>query len=369
MKIAIDGRVLFLSKIKGVGRYLQYLLKEFDRMNSQIDFYLLRNPRTTEADKVEQYEHIQTIDLPAPSDFIWEQFTVSRFIRKNKVDVYHGPANTVGALTRCVKIVTLHDAMSHRFARSWGMLENAYWNIVQRNAYRSVDGFITPTQFAKRQLIDELQIPDEKIKVVYHGISNKFGRAPDSAVNEWRSKYGLDKPYIFVAGARLPRKNIATVLKAFELLGSRVEKYDLVITGVIGLDIVEKILDAMKMKHCVKLLPHLDEGELISAYSGAELFVFPSLEETFGFPPLEAMACGAPVVASNASCIPEVVGDGAELVDCRNPKPLSETIFKILGSNAAKNDLRERGWKRAECFSWKRACDETLKIYESSWKK
>ncbi|MBI4387595.1 MAG: glycosyltransferase, partial [Candidatus Omnitrophica bacterium] len=141
---------------------------------------------------------------------------------------------------------------------------------------------------------------------------------------------------------------------------------DLVVSGVQGVQEVEEAVRQSQNQGRVYLIPHLGQDDLIAAYSGAELFIFPSLEETFGFPPVEAMACGAPVVASNASCIPEVLGDAAYFVDTKEPKPLAEAIAKVLQDKNLRENLIQKGKERAAQFKWEKAARETLAVYEEA---
>ena len=364
MRIGIDGRVLYRSEIKGVGRYLQHLLNHLISANGGHEYFLFYNPQDLAQNGLELPRSIVKIPISANSDELWEQWELPKAVRKNQLDIFHSPANTTSVLLGCKTIVTLHDAMSHRFAIRWGRRENFYWNYVQKWAYRKVSKFITPSFFAKCQIVDELSISEQKIKVIYHGISETYQKADLAAVNAWREKYGVKGPYIFIAGGRLERKNIPMAIQAFDIALEKIKPINLVISGVKGVKAVETIVEKIKNHHHICLLPHLHETDLISAYSGAEVFIFPSLEETFGFPPVEAMACGVPVIASNASCIPEVLGDGAYLVDCHQRGLLAEAITTVVNSPDLQRDLIRRGTERVTKYKWEFAAKKTLAVYD-----
>jgi glycosyltransferase involved in cell wall biosynthesis len=370
MRIGIDARVLFLVKIKGVGRYVQYLLASMVENypeNEYILFYDKNRVEVTEipeSPRIPKAPNVSLVELSAPSEELWEQWALPRAVKAAEIELFHSPANTTMIFSPCPVVVTLHDAMSHRFAKNWGRRENFYWNQIQRWAYKRTNRFITPSAFAKKQLVDELHLPGENIDVVYHGIAGRYQPASYQGIQKWRERHGIERPYLFIAGARLARKNIPTAIQAFEMIGDRIPDLELVITGVRDVPAVLDLLKTMKHSHRVKLLPHLDEVELIPAYSGAEIFLFPSLEETFGFPPIEAMACGAPVIASNASCIPEVVSEGGLLVDCKTPHQLAEAILQVIQDEKIKADWSARGKLNANRFKWEHAASETLNIFE-----
>lgn len=366
MRIGIDARILCAGQLKGIGRYLQYLLDHLGGADGDYQYVVFYDPKHAVIDRLPQRENITSVPVAARTDELWEQWVLPRAAKKAKLDLFHSPANTTMLWPPCPTVVTLHDAMSHQAARGWGRLENFYWNGVQRWAYRGARRFITPTRFAKQQLLEELGLPDRSIAVIYHGVGETYRPASSVEIERWMERYRVARPYVFIAGGRLSRKNIPTALRAFELVAQRTGRIQLVVSGVQGVPLIEQIVAQLRCRDRIRLLPHLDEPDLIPAYSGAELFVFPSLRETFGFPPLEAMACGTPVVASNATCIPEVVGDAAYLVDCRDPKLLADAIVRVLGDEDTRMEFVQRGLAHVKRFRWERAAQETLRVYQEA---
>ena len=363
MRIGMDARLLYAEQLKGVGRYLQHLLNHLVSSNGGHEYVLFYDPAHVALDRAPRHARLTAVAVTARNDELWEQWALPRAIRAASVDLFHSPANTTMLRSPCPVVVTLHDAMSHQAAPGWGRRENFYWNGIQRWAYRRVPRFVTPTVFAKQQLVDVLGLPARKISVVYHGISDVYQPAAPEAVRAWRRRYGIEAPYLFTAGGRLPRKNVPTLLRAFDAAARQMPEVLLAVSSVKGVPEIEGLRGRLDARSRIHLLPHLDETDLVPAYSGAELFVFPSLRETFGFPPLEAMACGAPVVASNATCIPEVVGDGAYLVDCARPEPLAQAMLEVLGDAKLRAQLKGRGQARVKQFQWERAAQQTLAVY------
>ena len=178
--------------------------------------------------------------------------------------------------------------------------------------------------------------------------------------------HNVRKPFVFVAGGRLALKNIPTALRAFDLLAKKKDQIQLVVSGASGVPEIETLAAQLPSRARTRLVPHLEESDLVAAYSGAEIFVFPSLQASFGFPPLEAMACGTPVIASGVDAIPEVVKDAAYLVDCKQPEPLAQAMIEVLEDPTLRANLIKRGSERVKQFRWERAAEQTLGVYEEA---
>lgn len=366
MRIGLDARLLYASELKGIGRYLQYLVQHLVAADAQHDYVMFYDPAMAMTDRLPATGRAAAVPVRAGSVEAWEQWALPQAVRAHRIELFHSPANTTMVWGSCPIVVTLHDVVSHQLARQWGWREYLYWNVVQRCAYRRAARFITPSAYAKQQLEQVLALPARSIRVVHHGIGSAYRPADPDTVARWTERVGIRRPYLFVAGAKLPYKNIPTALHAFDLLAGRFPQLSLVISSVAGNPAIEQVVAQLRHGARVVRLPHLDEPAMVAAYSGAEAFVFPSLNESFGFPQVEAMACGAPVIASDAACIPEVVGDGALLVDCRRPEPLAEAIVKTLNDPALRAQLIARGLKRAEQFTWERAARATLAVYNEA---
>ncbi len=365
MRIGIDARVLG-GEIKGIGRYLEHLLSALASVNGKHEYVLFYDAKKPRKISLSLDSGMTEENLSAPNDELWEQWVLRQAIRKYRINIFHSPANTTMLWPICPTVVTLHDAMSHRYAKNWGCRENFYWNYVQKKAYRKSFRLITPSKFAKDQLVDELSITPEQIRVIYHGISERYQKATPAVIEAWREKYGIKSSYIFIAGGKLKRKNIPTAIQAFHMIAPQFQDKDLVVSGVESVSAVREVVQKSQNRDRIHLIPHLGQEDLIAAYSGTELFIFPSLEETFGFPPVEAMACGAPVVASNASCIPEVLGSAAYFVDTKEPEPLAQAIVTVLKDDNLRADLTRKGLERARQFKWENTARETLAVYEEA---
>ena len=364
MRIGFDARVLYKKKLKGIGRYLQYLVIYFLRLEGNHEFFLFYNPK--DAEIIPEFENKRVIHIPVegPNEELWEQWFLPKAIRKNNIDAFHSTTNTTMLFPPCPTVISIHDVMSHLQAPRWGRRANFYWNFVQRIAYQKSSFFITCSNFSKEKINNHLNLPLEKIHVISYGIDEKYRRISSEVAADRLKHFSLKRPYLLMIGGKLLRKNILTALKAFELVASQKPDLILVITGMKGFEPIEKEVAKSVHAERIKLLDYVSEDELVALYNNAALFIFPSLDEGYGFPPLEAMACGAAVIASNASCIPEIVGDAAFLADCRTPETMKEAILQVIENPKLKSELIEKGLRHIRNFDWAKTACETFQIYE-----
>ena len=215
----------------------------------------------------------------------------------------------------------------------------------------------------------EFGLPRDRLAVAYNGISPRFRPMDrDAARAEVRAAFGLERPYLLFVGVLGPRKNVARVVDAWDLYRERTgAEVDLVIAGRrwIADDVDARVASARHGRD-VRFLHHLPQDALPALYAAAEMLVFPSLWESFGIPVVEAMACGTPVVTSRGSCLPEIAGDAAVLVDPRSVESIAEGIASIAGDAALAATLRERGIARAQRFTWKATAQQTLAAYDQA---
>ena len=229
----------------------------------------------------------------------------------------------------------------------------------------SADKIIAISNSTAQDLIREYGVDPGKIKVIYSGVLSKFKKIDsEDAIIKVREKFNLPKKFIFYLGTIEPRKNISSIIDAFEILKRDFgfENYYLVIAGAKGWlykDIFRKMEKGQFSKY-IRYIEFVEDDDRPAMYNAAELLVYPSFFEGFGFQPLEAMACGTPVVSSNVSSIPEVVHDAALLVDPYNVKELYSAIKEVLTNESFKKDLIYRGSNRVRNFSWQKTAHETL---------
>jgi len=281
--------------------------------------------------------------------------------RRLGLDLYHSPANSVSPVLRIPQACTIHDAHFITYPAGRDPLWKLYAGWSFRYAARHADRIICDTNAGKDELVKLLHADPEKIEVVYLGLPHRESSAADRSATEDL------RPYILTVGATDPNKNLTSLLKAFTILvkDGRHAGHRLVLAGPAGRDhsILESIIEQEGLEEHVLLLGRVSDSRLAALYENASLFVFPSFCEGFGFPPLEAMSHGVPVVASHAPCIPETLGNAAVFFDPHNIPEIASRIDNVLLDEKLRNDLSLAGMSRAEKFTWKETAEKTVNIY------
>lgn len=366
MKIGIDARTLYAPVLKGIGVYLQNLLEEMIRLEPSAEFYLYYDARQETVNRRPPGTRVfeRGISFPTGDRFyFWEQLALPRALSKDRVALLHSPANTTPLFWKGPRVVTVHDTTIQE-RKDKTRIDQVYYNSFQPIALRRSDLICTVSHFSKGNIERILGIPGGKIRVVHNGISPAFRMLEDeAAVDRVKAKFGIKGDYIFNAGGESPWKNVPRLIEAFASLGG---KECLVITGIRSEKIRSELMTrihALGLADRVHLLTYVSLDELIALYNGAAIFVYPSLLEGFGFPPLEAMACGTPVAASNAASIPEVTGEAALLFDGARTGEISAAMQKLLRDKALRDEYRAKGFDRARQFTWQENARQTFSAY------
>src|SRR5207248_8476795 len=235
-------------------------------------------------------------------------------------------------------------------------------------AVAAADVICTGSQKVSRTLIEHFQTPPEKLVVIPSGVSPHFKRITDPVLlGATRHKYGLKHPLVLGVGTLEPRKNHIGLIKAFyQAQKKKRGPAMLALAGAKGwlYEETQRLVEELKLEKKVRFLGRVSDLELVTLYSLADVFAFPSFVEGFGVPPLEAMACGAPVITSNTSSLPEIVGDAALLIDPHNTGELSAAIMRILQDKSLQEELRQKGYERAKQFTWQASARKMLSIYQ-----
>lgn len=287
------------------------------------------------------------------------------------VDVFHGPAHFVMPTVTGKAVVTVHDidflTIPEYLDPAWVKYKEKYTRLSFKRASR----IIAVSDYMKKEIVRHFGVPEEKIHVIYHGVSRYFRGAKDSKqqIRGVLEKLGVVAPYILFVGTFHKNKNIIRLLKAFKRFKQSSElPHRLVLAGGTGQSYDEAVrtLAELKMRDYVSLLGFVAENDLPAVYTGADLFVLPSLFEGFGMPVVEAMSCGVPVIASNVTSIPEVVGDAGLLFDPYSDEEMAAAMEKVLRDRGFHAILREKGLNRAKQFTWEKAALQTLDVYKAA---
>ncbi len=303
----------------------------------------------------------------------WHRLRLPLFVElfTGRVDVFHSPDFTLPPVWRARTLVTVHDLSFLRLPECFPGGLRRYLEAAVPRAVRRADHVIADSHNTRRDLIELLGAASDKITVIHSGVEPRFrpmtAAANGEALAAVRRKYALPEQFILSVGTLQPRKNFARLVDAFGALNSQfaIRNFDLVIGGGRGW-LYEQVFERVKalgLEKKVHFLGFADDSDLPMLYNLADLFVFPSLYEGFGLPPLEAMACGVPVVCSEASSLPEVVGDAALTVDPLDVAGLAEAMRRAIEDETLPASLAARGLAQAARFTWSKAAEELLKVY------
>ncbi|MBI4948735.1 MAG: glycosyltransferase family 4 protein [Deltaproteobacteria bacterium] len=368
LQIAFDGRVIRAGK-SGVGVYAESLLSALSSIDKKSAYKVLSNEVFKSLSR--NFSSVQTnVSIEShPFGDLWEQFYLPAYLKGNKVDVFHSPTFHIPFVSgRFKKVVTIHDLVSFRTPQTQPRGFTLYSRFMTRFASLSADAIIVPSRTVKSELVGLLNVSPEVLHVIPEAPRGMFRPASRAECESVKSKYGLSGSFILTVGSIEPRKNIPSLIRAYSLLRQRGKtRHKLVICGAKGWmrehERIQGLIGDLGIGNDVVFTGYVPDEDLPAMYTLADLFVYPSLYEGFGLPPLEAMACGCPVVASNCSAIPEVVGDAGVLVEPMDADGISEAMQSVMEDEGLKRRLCAAGFARAREFSWEKTARETLKIY------
>jgi glycosyltransferase involved in cell wall biosynthesis len=364
MRIIIDGNTLENRKA-GIGHYTYNLIHELADVLGESD-KLFVGIRQKLLDKnvelgIKRVPVIKTTERSFSKYMPFSPHWMRGF------DIYHQP-NYVPHAFHGKVVTTIHD-MSHRVYPHYHPRRRVLLLRAFENRLRKADRIITDSQHARGEIVELLRIPEDRVRVIYLGASLEYRPLYMSQVKrkELQIKYNLPERFLLYVGTIEPRKNLERLIEAYYLYKGEEPNSELklVLAGGKGW-LYEGILTRVQELHLEKdivFTGYVDGEDLPFLYNMAVAFIYPSLYEGFGLPPLEAMSCGTPVISSNTSSIPEVVGEAGILVDPYQVNDLAAAIYKVAGSVSLQNELSQKGLERAQLFSWKKCAEETLQVY------
>lgn len=371
MKCVIDCRCVFRG-CGGIGNYAASLVRALPQVADADEFVVLRSAaRSEEPIVVAPNFHEERVPA-AMLDADWEQLHLPALLEELQADLYHNPTFALPVVKPCRLVTTIHDVVFHfrpDLVASSLRQYLAHWTAV---AAGLADRIITVSQYSKRAIAEAYAVEPDRIAVVYEAAeANRFyPRYGGILENEFRKRYRIEGPYVLYVGSLEPKKNIDYFLQAFAEVLRGGHEITLVLAGAGGdaaYDPHEAVRAFGVESHTV-VTGFLSEAYLPVVYGAATLFVYPSLYEGFGLPPLEAMASGVPVIVANATSLPEVVGEAGVLVDPYDPADLTARMGELLSDETLRRRLAAAGMRRAQQFSWQQAALETLAVYHQTVK-
>ena len=365
MRIAIDLRKLHDH---GIGTYIRNVVRHLARIDSDTEYVLLCRAQDCGL-AAELGENFRAVRASAAPYSVREQFQVPLELRRQHVDLFHAPHYTLPTLAPCRSVVTIHDCIHLMFPQYLpNRLAYVYARSMLWTTSRRANRILTVSEASKRDIVRLLGVPSGRVVTIPNGIDERFSTPPcEEEVSRVRERYQLDAPFVLYAGNIKPHKNLERIIDAFYRVRQDGLDEDLRLL-LIGGDIskyatLRRAVHRYQLHKHVRFLGFVPDQTLAVLYRLAHVFVFPSLYEGFGLPPLEAMASGTPVVTSNVSSLPEVVGDAAVLVDPYDPAAIADAIRRVLTEPELRADLRRRGLERAREYSWERSVRRLREIY------
>jgi glycosyltransferase involved in cell wall biosynthesis len=364
VRIGIDARKLHDF---GIGTYIRNLLRQLARLDRETEFVLFARPDDREG-LAALGENFRVVAETSGNYSVSEQVKIPLAIRREGVTLFHAPHYVLPPLVTCRSVVTIHDCIHLMFPQYLpNRLAHTYARASISLAARRATRVLTVSESSKRDILRFVDAPADKIDVIYNAYDERFGVEPAAEeVVRVRERYQLHDEFVLYAGNVKPHKNLERLIEAFDLVRARgLDHLKLVLIGdeISKYAALRRAVHEHRLHKYVRFLGYLPEETLAVMYRLAGVFVFPSLYEGFGLPPLEAMASGTPVVTSNVSSLPEVAGDAAVLVDPYDPQAIADGIYRVLSDEGLRRDLRRKGLARARQFSWAQSVRRVRDIY------
>jgi glycosyltransferase involved in cell wall biosynthesis len=368
MKIGIDAR-MYGPENGGLGRYIQQLITHLEKTDFQNEYVIFL--RKNNWDK---YNPASVHFQKQLADICWygwkEQILLPKILNKFKVDLMHFPHWNIPVFYHKPFVVTIHDLIMHHYPRQRAttldpiayFIKDKLHRLVIRLAVTRAKHIFATSEFTKSDIINTFKIQANKITVGYQAPCLDARQDIDCDV---KNKFGIHDKYVLYVGSAYPHKNVEGLLKAWNLFKNKYEEN----TQLVIVCKKDYFYNKLSEKFSVQNLPDVvftdfvDDNLLSCLYKQASLFAFPSLYEGFGLPPLEAMKHNVPVVSSNRSCMPEILGEGAFYIDPENSEAFAEAIYKVLNDENLRQELCINGKKELERYSWNKLAKVVLSIY------
>lgn len=375
-RIGIDAHLLSFAgtyRQAGVSRYIAELLRAFaaeSAHESSFEYVAFVGREHPPADFLPpgagrlHWRHSPLPTERAPVRIGWEQGIGPAAALRDRLDLFHGPVNVLPLATPCRGVITIHDLAFLAHPEAFNAAKRRYLALMTALSARRSVRVIAVSHFTKLEVIRRLGVAPRKVAVVPNAVDPAFAPRPADEIVRFRAAQGLPDQFILSLGTLEPRKNLTGLLDAYARLAADTTA-DLVVVGGQGWlydDALARVA-ALGLTGRVRFAGHVPDGDLPLWYNAAAAFVYPSLYEGFGLPPLEALACGTPTITSAAASLPEVVGDAAILVEPRDPDALAAALRRVLTEPVLRARLSAAGPSRAATFTWAGAAVATRAVY------
>ena len=382
MKIGIEGQRLFRKKKHGMDMVALELIRNLQEIDHENEYVIFVKP-DSDYKVLQQTPNFKIVQLKSGFYPFWEQISLPKAARKAGCEILHCTSNTAPVNTQIPLVVTLHDIiyMESSYLRIlqgsgtlYQKIGNIYRRLVVPRILKTSRKIITVSHFEKNRIAQFFGISgDNRLTAVYNGVSEHFKPITDQIeLDRVKTKYNLPEHFFFFLGNTDPKKNTKGALKAFsEFL--KISKSDI---QLVMLDYdkgeLEKLLEEIDDKtliYRIVLTGYVVNTDLPAIYRLSEIFLYPSLRESFGIPMLEAMACGVPVITSNTSSMPEIAGDAALIIDPFKPEEITAAMIRLINDKDLRTHLILRGYEQAARFSWRSMAQNVQEISREIGKK
>ncbi|MDP4000965.1 MAG: glycosyltransferase family 1 protein [bacterium] len=368
MRIGLDLRML--GGGSGISRYVMEISTNILEKNKDNEYVLFFNKLDQELRSIYEKFNQKMVETGINHYSLAEQLELPLVLHRENLDLVHFPHFNVPFFYRKPYVVTIHDLIHTKYPgrKKSHLFHRLAYNLIINNAIKTSRKIIAVSESTKKEIIEYFKVDDSKIQVVYEGAGEKYKVVDkDIAQTHVKDKFGLAKPYILYVGVWRRYKNLLRLAKAFDKLRQQGMDIELVLAGAEDpyYPEIRKQISDIRYHESVKVLGRVSDEDLNFLYNGASLFVLPSLSEGFGLTALEAGVCGVAVVCSDISTLREVMGQGAEYFDPHNLDNMVDVIQRILEDPKRQEELANLALSRSKHFSWQKAAEETIRIYES----
>ena len=372
MKIGIEAQRIFRNGKHGMDVVALELIRQIQLLDNK-NQYLLFAKKGEDRSCIQDKENFRTVILNGVTYAGWEQISLPAAVKKIRPHLLHCTANTAPYYRAVPMIVTVHDVIYLEEVNFEGSayqnLGNIYRKLVVPHAIKKAEKIITVSEFEKMVIADVCKTDPEKIVVIHNAVSERFNSNFDAArLGDFRKRYRLPEKFILLLGNTAPKKNTAGALKAYAHYCSMANDPVPLVVSDFPRSAVLKILADLKRSDLAQIINspgYIPSSEMPLMYNCSRLFLYPSLRESFGLPVLEAMSCGVPVITSDIPAIREVAGDAAFFVDPQDARAIAEKIALLLNDSKQRKILIEKGYERANKFTWSDSAKKLIELYQS----
>jgi len=369
MRIAIEAQRIFRPNKHGMDFFALELIRHLEKLNDGNEYFVITAPGQ-DCHCLEESPNLSIVEVNCPSYPLWEQIALPLAVKRLGIDLLHCTSNTAPINCPTPLVLTLHDIiyMERKVGRSMSLYQEMgryYRKFIVPRILKNCKKIVTVSQFECNCIRETLGLPEQQITSIYNGYNPRFHEIPKIDMRIV-SEYTPKGDFLFFLGNTDPKKNTACTLKAYSiyLQKSRVKRPMLIA------DLKEEYLyEMLKKENIYHIKPYLsypgyiDTNDMPMLYNAAFAFLYPSLRESFGIPILEAMACGAPVITSKISAMPEIAGDSYLLVDPTNPEMIADAILRLEEDDAFRDRQVAHGLNRVKSFSWEKTAEAYSRIY------